>query len=135
MSIYYGIVHKDPSSAYGIHFPDVPLCFSAADELEDLLPNAMEALALSHEYKPLPKPSTIEAVKNSAAEDISEGAFILAVPLVSLIGRTVRANVTMDAGLLQSLDDAAKQRKLTRSAFIAQAVRKEISQSSLTPPK
>ena len=129
MSIYYGIVHKDRESAYGVHFPDIPLCFSAADEIEDLLPNAMEAIAISHEYKPLPEPSTIESVRSQAAEDIAEGAFILAVPLVSLIGRTVRANVTMDAGLLESLDDAAKQRKLTRSAFIAQAVRKEISQS------
>jgi len=129
MSIYYGIVHKDPESAYSVHFPDIPLCFSAADEIEDLLPNAMEAIAISHEYKPLPEPSTIESVRSQAAEDIAEGAFILAVPLVSLIGRTVRANVTMDAGLLESLDDAAKQRKLTRSAFIAQAVRKEISQS------
>jgi len=129
MSIYYGIVHKDPESAYGVHFPDIPLCFSAADEIDDLLPNAMEAIAISHEYKPLPEPSTIEAVRSKAADDIAEGAFILAVPLVSLIGRTVRANVTMDAGLLESLDDAAKQRKLTRSAFIAQAVRKEISQS------
>jgi len=129
MSIYYGIVHKDPESAYSVHFPDIPLCFSAADEIDDLLPNAMEAIAISHEYKPLPKPSTIEAIRSQAKDDIAEGAFILAVPLVSLIGRTVRANVTMDAGLLESLDDAAKQRKLTRSAFIAQAVRKEISQS------
>ena len=130
MSIYYGIVNKDPDSAFSIHFPDVPLCFSAADEIEELLPNAMEALAISHEYNPLPEPSTIEAVRVSAADDIKEGAFILAVPLVSIIGRTVRANVTMDAGLLESLDDAAKQRKLTRSAFIAQAVRKEISHSA-----
>ena len=128
MSIYYGIVHKAPDSAYGIHFPDVPLCFSAADEIDDLLPNAMEALAISHEYKPLPDPSTIESIRLKAEEDIAEGAFILAVPLVSITGRTVRANVTMDAGLLESLDDAAKQRKLTRSAFIAQAIRKEISQ-------
>lgn len=128
MSIYYGIVHKDRDSAYGIHFPDVPLCFSAADELDDLLPNAMEALAISAEHEPLPEPSTIEAIRDTAEEDIAEGAFILAVPLVSILGRTVRANVTMDAGLLESLDDAAKQRKLTRSAFIAQAVRKEIEQ-------
>jgi len=128
MSIFYGIVHKDPDSAYGIHFPDVPLCFSAADELEDLLPNAMEALAISAEYEALPEPSKLETIRELAEEDISEGAFILAVPLVSILGRTVRANVTMDAGLLESLDDAAKQRKLTRSAFIAQAVRKEIEQ-------
>ena len=128
MSIYYGIVHKDPDSAYGIHFPDVPLCFSAADEIEDLLPNAMEALAISHEYKPLPSPSTIEDIRRVAKEDIEEGAFILGVPLVSIEGRTVRANITMDAGLLASLDATAKQRKLTRSAYLSQLVRKDVGE-------
>jgi predicted RNase H-like HicB family nuclease len=126
VSIYYGIVHKDPESAFGIHFPDVPLCFSAADEIEGLLPNAMEALAISHEYKALPPPSTIEQVRNVSKEDIAEGAFILAVPLISIEGRTVRANITMDAGLLASLDAAAKQRKLTRSAYLAQLVRDDV---------
>ena len=126
MSTYFGIVNKDPDSAFGIHFPDVPGCFSATDKENQLLAMAQEALSLSAEYAPLPDPSPIEAIRKLAAEDLAEGAYILAVPVISLSGRTVRANVTMDQGLLHSLDEAAKERRLSRSAFIAQAVRHEI---------
>ena len=126
MKSYFGIVHKDADSAYGIHFPDIPLCWSAADEFEDLLPMAMEALALHAEGGPMPEPRPIEAIREAAAEDLAEGGFLLAVPLVSLDGRTVRANITLDAGLLGAIDAAAQERKLSRSAFLAQAARHEI---------
>lgn len=126
MSTYFGIVHKDPDSAYGIHFPDVPLCFSAADEIEDLLPNAVEALSITAEYEPLPPPRSIEGIRQVAKEDLANGAFILAVPVVNLSGRTVRANITMDSGLLESIDAIAKSRRLTRSAFLAQVAKQEI---------
>ena len=46
MRIYIALVHQEGDSAYGVQFPDVPGCFSAADELEDLIANASEALAL-----------------------------------------------------------------------------------------
>ena len=32
MNTYFALVHKDAGSAYGISFPDLPGCFSAADE-------------------------------------------------------------------------------------------------------
>ena len=46
MKHFVGIVHQDPGSAYGIQFPDVPGCFSAADDLDDLPARAREALSL-----------------------------------------------------------------------------------------
>ena len=46
---YFAIVHKDEDSAYGISFPDVPGCFSAADREEDIIANAIEALSLYFE--------------------------------------------------------------------------------------
>ena len=33
---YLGVVEKDPDSAYGMWFPDMPGCFPAADEFDDL---------------------------------------------------------------------------------------------------
>lgn len=41
-------------------------------------------------------------------------------------GRTVRANVTFDAGLLEAIDAEAERRGLTRSAFLASAAREKI---------
>jgi metal-responsive CopG/Arc/MetJ family transcriptional regulator len=41
-------------------------------------------------------------------------------------GKAVRVNVTFTEGLLRSMDDFAKRRGVTRSAFLAKAVRSEM---------
>lgn len=56
-----------------------------------------------------------------------EGAFLLAVPVIRLSGRTTKANITMDAGLLAAVDATARERGLTRSAFLADLARREIA--------
>jgi metal-responsive CopG/Arc/MetJ family transcriptional regulator len=48
------------------------------------------------------------------------------VPVVLDSGRTVRANLTFDAGLLEAVDAEAARRGLTRSAFMASAVRERL---------
>ncbi|MCM5555395.1 type II toxin-antitoxin system HicB family antitoxin [Pleomorphomonas sp. NRK KF1] len=128
MRHYIGVVHKDADSAFGIHFPDVPGCFSAADEMDDLLSNASEALSLHLEGEPLPEARPLDVIREDeeVKEDLAAGAFLLAVPLISLTGRTTKANITMDAGLLAAIDQIAKARGLTRSAFIADLARREI---------
>ena len=126
---YIGVVHQEGESAFGIHFPDVKGCFSAADNLNDLLPNATEALALHLEDEALPEPRDIAALRadTDVAADLASGAFLLAVPHIQLSGRSAKANITMDAGLLQAIDQTASQRGLTRSAFLADLARREIS--------
>ena len=59
MTGFIGVVEKDPGSAWGVWFPDVPGCFSAADEVDDLFPNACLALAfhLEGQEAPLPRPA------------------------------------------------------------------------------
>jgi hypothetical protein len=60
------------------------------------------------------------------AEAIAEGAALAMVPLVLDAGRPARANLSLDAGLLAALDEAAAAKGLTRSAFVASAVREKI---------
>ncbi|WP_343217511.1 type II toxin-antitoxin system HicB family antitoxin [Hoeflea sp.] len=129
MRHYIGVVHQDGDSAFGVHFPDVPGCFSAADQLDDLLAHASEALALHLEGEALPDARSLEAVREDAdvARDLMEGAFLLAVPVIRLSGRTTKANITMDAGLLAAVDATARSRGLTRSAFLADLARREIT--------
>lgn len=128
MTHYIAIVHKDADSAFGVSFPDVPGCFSAADEEKDLLSNAMEALELFAEDQPMPAPSPIEKIRerNDVREDIMEGAYLLAVPFVRNARKSTRVNVTLDKGLLAAIDEAAEQRRMTRSGFLAQAAEREI---------
>ncbi len=46
MRYYHAVVHKEEDSAFGVHFPELPGCFSAANRHEELIANATEALAL-----------------------------------------------------------------------------------------
>lgn len=126
MKYYYAVVHKDPDSAYGVHFPDLPGCFSAADELDDVLSNATEAMELWLEDEAEPEPSSVERIRDVAAADLTEGAFLLAVPRMTVGGKLTRVNLSLDRGTLDAIDAAASARKLTRSAFLAEAARNEI---------
>jgi predicted RNase H-like HicB family nuclease len=126
MKTFYAIVHKDHDSAFGVQFPDAPGCFSAADDLADLLPNAAEALSLYFDDAPPPEPSDLEAIRAAADDDLRGGAFLLAVPLIERDSRVVRANISLDKGTLAAIDAAASARGLTRSAFLAEAARREI---------
>ena len=93
-----------------MQFPDAPGCFSAADTLADVLPNAAEALSLYFEDAPVPDPSALSSVRARAADDLRAGAFLIAVPLIESTSRVVRANISLDKGTLDAIDAAAAPR-------------------------
>ena len=126
MIVYHAIVHKDEDSAWGVHFPDLPGCFSAADDLADVQANASEAVMMYLEGEKAPEPSAIEKIRDMAADDLAEGAFLLAVPYVYVSNRPQRINISIDRGVLDAIDAAATARKLTRSAFLTEAARNEL---------
>ena len=126
MIVYHAVVHKDEDSAWGVHFPDLPGCFSAADDLADVQANASEAVMMYLEGEKAPEPSAIEKIRDMAADDLAEGAFLLAVPYVYVSNRPQRINISIDRGVLDAIDAAAASRKLTRSAFLTEAARNEI---------
>ena len=123
---YVAVIDKDPDSAFGIRFPEAPGCFSAADCFDDILPNAIEALALYFEDGEESEARGLEAVREEAAGDIAAGAFLILVPHVPERRRTVRVNLSLDKGLLDTLDEAARMRGMSRSAFVAKAAAREI---------
>ncbi len=61
-----------------------------------------------------------------ASGEIGEGESAVMIPLLIDSGRTVRVNVSFDAALLDAIDATAKERGLTRSAFLASAARGKI---------
>ena len=83
MRHYIGIVHKDPTSDFGVSFPDFPGCISAGQTLGEAAALAREALVAHIELmvedgEPIPDPMTLEAAL--ADPDFSDGVPIL-VPL------------------------------------------------------
>ena len=128
MKHYIGIVHQEGDSAFGIHFPDVPGCFSAADRFDDLLPNATEALSLFFEDEMPVEARSMDDLRRDPGvrAELESGAFFMAVPHIEVIGKRAKANIAIDAGLLSAIDDTAAARGLTRSAFLAGLARREI---------
>ena len=128
MREYIAVIHQDEGSAYGAHFPDIPGCYSAADDLADLKKNCQEALALFFEGSAAPEARSLAEIKADpeVKKDLADGAFLFSVPVISFAGRVKAANITMDAGLLNAIDQVAKSRGLTRSSFLADVARREL---------
>jgi metal-responsive CopG/Arc/MetJ family transcriptional regulator len=57
---------------------------------------------------------------------VQPGESTVLIPLVLDSGRSVRANLTLDAGLLEAADQAAERAGVTRSAYFASAVRDKL---------
>lgn len=128
MTYYIGIVHKDPDSSYGIAFPDLPGCFSAGEDLVELERNAIEAIELYLDDEDVARfpARDMNEIGKEAADD--QGNYtLMAVPFIRSGGKTVRVNISLDQRTLAAIDDAAERRKLSRSAFLASAVYKELT--------
>ena len=123
---YVAVIDKDPGSAYGVRFPEVPGCYSAADSFDDIVPNAIEALSLFFEDGDPAPPRGIEAVREQVAGSIAEGAVLMMIPYVRDRKRVVRVNLSLEKGFLDTLDEAARLRGMTRSAFVQKAAAREI---------
>ena len=131
---FVALVHKDADSVFGVQFPDVPGCFSAGATLEEASRNAVEALGghvrlLEADGEPIPTPRTLDQiVADDALQEERSGAVFVSIPLVRDLGSTTRINVSLDFGLLKAIDDEARARGQTRSAFIASAIRRELTE-------
>ncbi|MCY4593359.1 MAG: type II toxin-antitoxin system HicB family antitoxin [Bryobacterales bacterium] len=128
---YVSLIHRD-DAGYGVSFPDFPGCVTVGDTVDDAVRLGSEALAfhvegLLDDGEPIPPPRSIDAIK--ADPDLAEwrrGADFVLVPLLLDRGSSRRVNISLDRGLLEAIDDEAKQRRMTRSAFLATAARHEI---------
>ena len=129
---YVSFIHRDAGSGYGISFPDFPGCVSLGDTVDEAIRNGCEALAfhvegLCDDGDAVPSPRSIEAIKDDPElAEWRRGADIVLVPLLLDRGSSRRVNISIDRGLLEAIDDEARQRRMTRSAFLASAARREI---------
>ena len=130
----YVVLVDGHSGAYGVVVPDLPGCFSAGATVDEALSNAQEAVSLWADEMiaqggtiPAPRAMEVAISDPDIAEAISAGAALALVPLVRNSGQPTRANISLDRGLLEAIDEAAAARGLTRSAFLATAAREKIA--------
>ena len=133
MTRYVGLIDGE-AGGYGIIFPDLPGCTAAAATVDEVMRHAVESVAAwiddaIADGEQIPAARSMEDIRTDpkVVRAIGEGAALVLIPLVRDEGRPAKANISMDAGLLAAIDDAAAARGLTRSAFLVSAAREKIT--------
>jgi predicted RNase H-like HicB family nuclease len=126
MTQYLGILDES-GDVWGVRIPDLPGCHGAGGSAAEALDDAISAAREWAEHRAgkghtLPKASSLDLI----VAEVQAGEVIVNVPVLLDSGRPVRANLSIDAALLDDIDSAAKARGLTRSAFIVSAARERI---------
>ena len=119
--IFVALATADPAGGYHANFPDAPDCEVRGGNITELLLAARQAITghlhrLADAGEAWPTPTPVEQMTLPA------GTIPLLVD-VSVEDRPIRVNVSLGERLVQRLDAAAESRGMTRSGFIAQAVR------------
>jgi len=123
--VRYIVLIDGKAGAYGVVVPDLPGCTAMGRTIEEALANAADALRDWVELTEgagglVPPPRSAEKLRRDPEVKValSEGAILASVPLVRETGRPVKANLSIDSGVLAALDEEAKARSLTRSSMV-----------------
>ncbi len=120
-TLIYIAAARAVDGGYEARFPDLENCVAAGADLAALLINARQALSarltqIENAGEAWPAPTPVERVVTEP------GSFSLPID-VTVDDPPIRVNVSLGERLVQRLDAAAEARGMTRSGFIARAVR------------
>jgi predicted RNase H-like HicB family nuclease len=123
---FVALVRGDQQAGYTASFPDLPECSAEGRDVAELVVNARR-VALDHLQalvdagESWPKATPVERVA------IEPGVIAVLID-VAVDDPPIRVNVSLGERLVQRLDAAAEARGMTRSGFIAQAVRMSLGE-------
>ena len=119
---YYGILDgKD--DVWGVRIPDLPGCHGGGSTPEAAMCDAISAASAWFSGDKAPEPSVMAKISTQ----VETGEALVILPVDTESGKIVRANITIDSGLLADIDRASKIHGLSRSGFIAKAAREKIA--------
>lgn len=129
--LYVALATADADGGYHAKFPDLPECTVTAPDLAQLLLGAREALSahlqgIADAGETWPTPTPVEKIA------LTPGVIPVLVD-VSVEDTPVRVNISLGERLLQRLDAAAEAKGMTRSGYIAQAVRVSLGERWAAP--
>ena len=124
MPSYIAAVHKDPSSEYGVSFPDFPGCITAGKSVDEAKDISVEALkghikTMKEFGEKIPTPSKLDDI--IADPDYHDAVAFLVISIPNIKTKTVRVNITLPEDILHKIDVTAKKRGMSRSSFLSHA--------------
>jgi predicted RNase H-like HicB family nuclease len=127
---YVGILDGS-GDTWGVRIPDLAGCHGGGETAEAAIADAISAAREWAEHRNakgavMPASRPLRQIIRDGELDVQAGETAVMIPLLLDSGRPVRANLSLDASLLEAIDEAARARGLTRSAFIASAAREKI---------
>jgi predicted RNase H-like HicB family nuclease len=129
---YIAIIDYNEDGVLFASFPDAPGCTAAGRNEEEVVQAATDALAewasdvLADGLSPPEPRSYAELLKSDEYPDLGKGGMVATIPLLTLSGKLAKANISLDAGLLENIDEEATRRGMTRSAFLASAAMEKL---------
>ncbi|MCC6734777.1 MAG: type II toxin-antitoxin system HicB family antitoxin [Bauldia sp.] len=121
------VVDRSEDGLFGVAFPDAPGCVAMGATEDEAIANATDALAeWAADMRSVGRSMAargVEAVLTDpdVREAMATGGVLVSIPLLENRGKLARANISLDEGLLASIDATAKRLGVTRSAFMAAA--------------
>lgn len=121
------VVDRAEDGYFGVAFPDAPGCVAMGATQDEAIANATDALAeWAADVRSAGRSVSAHTVEEILADpDVREamgtGGFLVSIPMLENRGKLARANISLDEGLLASIDATARRLGVTRSAFMAAA--------------
>lgn len=132
MSGYWALVHGG-GHAFGVSFPDVAGCIAASETLEGVLRDGREVLSahlawMKAEGDPIPNPrSHTELIDEPDQDWNAAGGQWHLIQARDVPAPRLRVNIMIDSGLLREADEAAEAAGRTRSGYIEEALRRQLT--------
>ena len=119
--------------AYGIVFPDLPGCAAMGSTMDETRVLASEALGdwintVESSGNTVPAPRTFEELSTDPEfeEAFRESLNVTSISVVRSTGKPVRANLSLDGGVVIAIDAEAQRRGVTRSAMVEIMARQQL---------
>ena len=119
--------------SYGVAFPDLPGCVAMGATMDTAMVMASEALGdwistVEAGGNPSPAARTAEELllDPEVAQAVRDGSVLTSVLVVRSTGKPIRANLSLDKGVVTAIDAAAQRRGVTRSAMVEIIVRQQL---------
>lgn len=131
LRFYPALLSQEDGTDFGVVFRDLPGCVTSGETLQEAAANAAQTLSLHIDGmrdagEVIPPPSAPDVALPDWLADGPDHTVTRVLVPIEMPGRSVRTNITLDEGLLARLDAAATRDGMSRSGYIAQAIRERL---------